>query len=135
MTVAGLELASADALAICGTYPPGIPATCYRDLTAMAVSYLMSGKTSNAVCTEFSCGITSCDGISGIDVDYPVVRPCDSRIFAVIPEGTDFDAPFIPFGCCFGKVSEIGGVCWRSEKLLVGDGQLFILDSFSDCQM
>lgn len=37
MTVAGLELASADALAICGTYPPGIPATCYRDLTAMAV--------------------------------------------------------------------------------------------------
>lgn len=36
MTVAGLELSSADALAICGTRPPGIPDHCYRDLTAMA---------------------------------------------------------------------------------------------------
>lgn len=36
MAVAGLELSSADALAICGTYPPGIPVHCYRDLTAMA---------------------------------------------------------------------------------------------------
>lgn len=36
MTVAGLEISSADALAICGTYPPGIPDHCYRDLTALA---------------------------------------------------------------------------------------------------
>lgn len=36
MMVAKMEIASADALAICGTYPPGIPEQCYADLTAMA---------------------------------------------------------------------------------------------------
>ena len=38
MTFARMELNSSDALAICGTYPPGIPQTCYADLTVMAAS-------------------------------------------------------------------------------------------------
>lgn len=36
MAVAEQELKSADALAICGTYPPGIPECCYGDLAAKA---------------------------------------------------------------------------------------------------
>lgn len=36
MTVAAMEIASADALAICGTYPPGIPEHCYADLISLA---------------------------------------------------------------------------------------------------
>ena len=95
------------------------------------MSQFMSGKTRNAVRTQFSCGIASRDGISGIDVNDPVVRPCHGCIIAVVPEGSDLDAPFIPFGSGFGKVGEIGGISGRSEKLLIGDGQLFILDSFS----
>ena len=41
LTVAGLELSASDALAICGTYPPGIPEDCYEKLTFMAAR---SGK-------------------------------------------------------------------------------------------
>ena len=36
MMTARLEINSADALAICGTYPPGIPENCYADLIRMA---------------------------------------------------------------------------------------------------
>lgn len=36
MMAARMEINSSDALAICGTYPPGIPERCYADLTAMA---------------------------------------------------------------------------------------------------
>ena len=36
MMTARLEISSADALAICGTYPPGIPEHCYADLIKMA---------------------------------------------------------------------------------------------------
>lgn len=36
MAVAKLEIGSADALAICGTYPPGIPEACYSELVSFA---------------------------------------------------------------------------------------------------
>lgn len=38
MMVAEMEIRSADALAICGTYPPGIPEQCYANLASMAAA-------------------------------------------------------------------------------------------------
>ncbi|MBR2439871.1 MAG: hypothetical protein IKB25_06740 [Lentisphaeria bacterium] len=42
MMAARMEIGSSDALAICGTYPPGIPEQCYADLISMAAE---KGKT------------------------------------------------------------------------------------------
>ena len=36
MLTARIEISSADGLAICGTYPPGIPEQCYADLVSIA---------------------------------------------------------------------------------------------------